>query len=115
MKFVIQRVTNAKCEVNHEITGAIEQGFCVLIGVAETDNEQIADKMIKKLLGMRIFSDGTVPQSEGTFNHYTAGTGRTILVGDLAERRLAVSDGKGCVTCNSDEIQSVSTGDRLSV
>ena len=27
MKFVIQRVTNAKCEVNHEITGAIEQGF----------------------------------------------------------------------------------------
>ena len=57
MKFVIQRVTKAKCEVNHEITGAIEQGFCVLIGVAETDNEQIADKMIKKLLGMRIFSD----------------------------------------------------------
>ena len=54
MKFVIQRVTKAKCEVNHEITGAIEQGFCVLIGVAETDNEQIADKMIKKLLGMRI-------------------------------------------------------------
>lgn len=59
MKFVIQRVTNAKCEVNHEITGAIEQGFCVLIGVAEMDNEQIADKMIKKLLGMRIFSERT--------------------------------------------------------
>ena len=55
MKFVIQRVTKAKCEVNHEITGAIEQGFCVLIGVAETDNEQIADKMIKKCYNVGIW------------------------------------------------------------
>ena len=57
MKFVIQRVTNAKCEVDNQITGQIEQGFCVFIGVAEGDNEQIADKMIRKLLGMRIFAD----------------------------------------------------------
>ena len=57
MKFVIQRVTEAKCEVDNQITGQIKTGFCVLIGVAETDTEAIADKMIKKLLGMRIFSD----------------------------------------------------------
>ena len=57
MKFVIQRVTNAKCEVDNQITGQIEQGFCGFIGVAEGDNEQIADKMIRKLLGMRIFAD----------------------------------------------------------
>ena len=57
MKFVIQRVTNAKCEVDNQITGQIEQGFCVFIGVAEGDNEQIADKMIRKLLGMSIFAD----------------------------------------------------------
>ena len=57
MKFVIQRVTNAKCEVDNQITGQIKQGFCVFIGVAEGDNEQIADKMIRKLLGMRIFAD----------------------------------------------------------
>ena len=39
MKFVIQRVTNAKCEVDNQITGQIEQGFCVFIGVAEKDND----------------------------------------------------------------------------
>ena len=57
MKFVIQRVTEAKCEVNQEVTGQIGLGSCVLIGIAESDNEAIANKMIKKLLGMRIFSD----------------------------------------------------------
>lgn len=57
MKFVIQRVTNAKCEVEGKITGQIDLGFCVLIGVAEGDTEAIADKMIRKLLGMRIFAD----------------------------------------------------------
>lgn len=57
MKFVIQRVTNAKCEVEGNITGQINLGFCVLIGVAENDTEAIADKMLRKLLGMRIFAD----------------------------------------------------------
>ncbi|MDY4893345.1 MAG: D-aminoacyl-tRNA deacylase [Agathobacter sp.] len=57
MKFVIQRVTEARCEVNQEVIGQIGLGSCVLIGIAESDNEAIANKMIKKLLGMRIFSD----------------------------------------------------------
>lgn len=57
MKFVIQRVQTASCTVDGKITGQIQTGFCVLIGVAETDTEAIADKMIKKLLNMRIFSD----------------------------------------------------------
>lgn len=57
MKFVIQRVSQAKCEVDNNITGQIRQGFCVLIGISQTDTTEIADKMIKKLLGMRIFSD----------------------------------------------------------
>ena len=57
MRFVIQRVTEAKCEVDHAITGQIINGFCVLIGIAESDTTAIADKMIRKLLGMRIFSD----------------------------------------------------------
>ena len=57
MKFVIQRVTNAKCEVEGNITGQIDLGFCVLIFVAENDTESIADKMLRKLLGMRIFAD----------------------------------------------------------
>ena len=57
MKFVIQRVTNAKCEVEGKTTGNIEQGFCVFIGVAENDTEAIANKLIRKLIGMRIFAD----------------------------------------------------------
>lgn len=57
MKFVIQRVTEASCTVNNQITGEIKNGFCVLIGVSETDTIEIADKMIKKMLQMRIFAD----------------------------------------------------------
>lgn len=57
MKFVIQRVTEASCTVDNQITGEIKNGFCVLIGVSETDTIEIADKMIKKMLQMRIFAD----------------------------------------------------------
>lgn len=57
MKFVIQRVSTASVEVDKKIIGQINQGFLVLIGVADTDTKEIADKMIKKMLGMRIFSD----------------------------------------------------------
>lgn len=57
MKFVIQRVTNASCTVESEVTGTIEKGFLVLIGVSNEDTREIADKMIKKLIGLRIFED----------------------------------------------------------
>lgn len=57
MKFVIQRVTEASVRVNGEIIGEIGTGFCVLIGVGGDDDELIADKMIKKMLGLRIFED----------------------------------------------------------
>ena len=55
MRFVIQRVQHAEVKVDGEVTGSIGKGFLVLIGVAETDTREIADKMIKKLLGLRIF------------------------------------------------------------
>lgn len=57
MKFVIQKVTHASVMVDGEMIGNIGKGFLVLIGVAETDTTDVADKMIKKLLGMRIFED----------------------------------------------------------
>ena len=57
LKFIIQRVLNASCEVNNQIIGKIENGLCVFIGISNSDDEQIADKMIKKLLNMRIFAD----------------------------------------------------------
>ena len=57
MKFVIQRVSNASCTVEGNITGSIQKGFLVLIGISDQDTIQIADKMIKKLINMRIFAD----------------------------------------------------------
>lgn len=67
MRFVIQRVTEATCEVDQKITGQITNGFCVLIGIAETDTKNIADKMIRKLLGMRIFGDEISLINDGPF------------------------------------------------
>ena len=57
MRFVIQRVKHAKVEVDEKIIGSIEQGFLVLVGISNEDTEQIADKMTKKLIGLRIFED----------------------------------------------------------
>ena len=57
MRFVIQRVKQASVTVEGNVLGKIEKGFMVLIGVCETDDEAIADKMVKKLIGLRIFED----------------------------------------------------------
>lgn len=57
MKFVVQRVQHASVEVEGTTIGSIEQGFLVLIGIGKGDTKEIADKYIKKLLGLRIFSD----------------------------------------------------------
>lgn len=57
MKFVIQRVTESSVSVEDTVIGRIGKGFMVLIGIAETDTEEIADKLIRKLIGLRIFED----------------------------------------------------------
>lgn len=57
MKFVIQRVSSASVEVEGEVKGKIDRGFLVLIGVGKEDTLEIADKYVKKLLGLRIFED----------------------------------------------------------
>ena len=57
MRFVIQRVLNAKVEVDNKVSGEIRKGFLVLIGVCAEDTKEIADKMVKKLVNMRIFED----------------------------------------------------------
>ncbi|MBQ9608282.1 MAG: D-tyrosyl-tRNA(Tyr) deacylase [Lachnospiraceae bacterium] len=57
MKFVIQRVTKASVTIDEKINGKIDRGFLVLIGVCEEDTKEIADKMVKKLIGLRIFAD----------------------------------------------------------
>ena len=57
MRFVIQRVTEASVTIDGDISGKIGKGYLVLIGVVATDTKEIADKMIRKMIGLRIFED----------------------------------------------------------
>ena len=57
MKFVIQRVQEASVSVDHKIIGKIGKGYLVLLGVSDLDTIEIADKMVNKLLRLRIFED----------------------------------------------------------
>ena len=61
MKFLIQRVSHASVEVDAQVLGEIRKGFLVFIGVSQDDTEEIANRMIRKLLGMRIFEDKSFP------------------------------------------------------
>lgn len=75
MKFVIQRVSHASVTVEGQTIGAIGKGFLVLIGIADTDTKEIADKMIKKMTGLRIFAD-----DEGKTNRSLADVGGELLL-----------------------------------
>ena len=57
MRFVIQRVAHASVTVDGEVLGKIGKGFMVLIGVSDEDTKETADRMVKKMLGLRIFED----------------------------------------------------------
>lgn len=57
MKFIIQRVQYARVAVNGEVVGSIDRGYLVLIGVSDADTKNIADKMVRKMVGLRIFRD----------------------------------------------------------
>lgn len=57
MKAVVQRVTHASVKVDGEVKGSIGKGFLVLLGVGQDDTEADADRLVKKLVNLRIFSD----------------------------------------------------------
>ncbi len=57
MRFLIQRVSHASVEVDSKVIGKIHKGFLVFIGISQEDTKELADRMIRKLLGMRIFED----------------------------------------------------------
>ncbi len=75
MKFLIQRVLSAEVSVDKSIVGQIEKGLLVLIGISDTDTKEIADKMLKKLIGLRIFDD-----SEGKTNLNLEAVSGSILM-----------------------------------
>mgnify|MGYP001623017214 FL=1 len=57
MRVVVQRCENASVTVENKMVGHIEKGLCLLVGFTDTDNEQILEKMVKKILNLRIFPD----------------------------------------------------------
>ena len=57
MRFLIQRVTQAEVAVDSRTIGQIQKGLLVFVGVSQNDTTEIADKMIRKLLNLRIFED----------------------------------------------------------
>lgn len=57
MKVVIQRSKNASVEVDNKVVGKIDKGLVILVGFTENDNENIIDKMVNKVINLRIFDD----------------------------------------------------------
>ncbi|MCR5134540.1 MAG: D-tyrosyl-tRNA(Tyr) deacylase [Clostridiales bacterium] len=75
MKMVIQRVNHASVTIDGKVHGAIEKGFLVLLGVGQDDTEEIADKYVKKMAGLRIFDD-----EEGKTNLSLDQVGGSVLL-----------------------------------
>lgn len=75
MRTVVQRVTHASVKVDGQTIGEIGKGFLILFGVAEEDDEAIADKMADKICRLRIFED-----ENGKTNLSLADVGGEILV-----------------------------------
>ena len=75
MRFVIQRVKEACVRVDSETIGEIGKGYLVLVGVSDSDTEQTADKMIRKMIGLRIFED-----DNGKTNLSLADVGGSLLL-----------------------------------
>ena len=75
MRFVIQRVTSAKVDINGQTKASIDKGFAVLIGIGKGDDEAVADKLISKMIGLRIFED-----SEGKTNLDLSQVGGKLLL-----------------------------------
>lgn len=57
MRLVVQRVSESSVSVGDKVVGKIGNGFMVLVGITNDDNEMIVDKMIDKLINLRIFED----------------------------------------------------------
>jgi len=75
MRFVIQVVSQADVKIDGKVKGSIEEGLMVLVGVGQKDTEEIADKMVSKLLGLRIF-----PDDKGKTNLSLADIGGGLLL-----------------------------------
>lgn len=88
MKIVLQRVKQAAVEVQGKITGEIERGICLLVGIEKGDSEDDAQYLAKKVVELRIF-----PDEEGKMNLSLSETGGGVLA--VSQFTLAGSTKKG--------------------
>lgn len=88
MKGLLQRVSQARVEVNGEIVGSIDQGLLVLVGIEPADDRAVADKMLQRLLRYRVFSD-----AEGRMNASLQDIGGGLLL--VSQFTLAADTRKG--------------------
>lgn len=75
MKLLLQRVSQAAVRVEDRVVGEIDQGLVVLLGVGQGDTAAITDRMIDKLLGLRIFAD-----EAGKMNRSVVDVGGGVLM-----------------------------------
>jgi D-tyrosyl-tRNA(Tyr) deacylase len=75
MRLVLQRVSNARVEVGGEVTGSIEKGLLVLVGVERSDSRADVDYLVDKVAGLRVFSDNA-----GKMNLSLRDIGGSLLV-----------------------------------
>jgi D-aminoacyl-tRNA deacylase len=85
MRAVVQRVSCASVKVKGELTGRIEQGLLVLLGVAHDDSEADADYLAEKIAGLRIFEDaaGKMNLSVSEINGAVLAVSQFTLFGDV--------------------------------
>jgi D-tyrosyl-tRNA(Tyr) deacylase len=88
MRAVLQRVTQASCTVDGEITGAIEGGFLVLLGIEDADQLEDLEWLAQKIIGMRVFGD-----ENGMMNKALAEVSGDILL--ISQFTLFASTKKG--------------------
>ena len=75
MRFVIQRVQRASVTVENKVIGKIDRGYMILIGVCDADDEAVADKMVDKMIKLRINED-----AQGKTNLSLADVGGGLLL-----------------------------------
>jgi len=75
MRIVLQRVSRASVTIDGAVTGAIGQGFCLLVGYAPDDTTEIVSWLAEKVTGLRLFSD-----AEGKMNLGLSDVGGQLLV-----------------------------------
>jgi len=88
MRAIIQRVTEATCKVDGKITGAIDDGFLVLLGIEDADAQEDLEWLAQKIVNMRVFGD-----TDGLMNKALADIDGNILL--VSQFTLFASTKKG--------------------